>query len=85
VKDTHRDVVNNLGDGMESMDFLSSMLAGFLVGYLADLWLGTSPWLVITCIIVGSVWGFVKMKRISDRQLEAEAERLERRRSANEG
>ena len=66
------------------MDFLSSILAGFLVGYLADLWLGTSPFLVITCIVVGSVWGFVKMKRLSDRQLEAEAERLRLRRGGDE-
>ena len=41
--------------------FLESILAGALVGYLLDLWLGTEPWLVITGIILGSYSGFMRI------------------------
>lgn len=76
MRETHRDVVTNVNQGIESTDFLSTILAGFLVGFGADHWLGTSPWLVIVGIVTGSVWGFIKMKRLSDEQLAAEQERL---------
>ena len=76
MRETHRHVLTNISQGMDSMDFLSTILAGFIVGFLADSWLGTSPWLVIVGIVTGSVWGFVKMKRLSDEQLAAEQERL---------
>ena len=50
--------------------FLSSILAGMLLGYLADQWLGTDPWLVVTGIILGSYSGFMRMwhyaKRMDD-------------------
>lgn len=76
MRETHRNVLTNVTEGIGSMDFLSTILAGFVVGYFADRWLGTSPWLVITGIVTGSVWGFIKMKRMSDRQLAKEQERL---------
>ena len=38
-----------------------AILAGALVGYLLDLWLGTEPWLVITGIVLGSYSGFMRI------------------------
>lgn len=46
---------------MHGSSFLSSILAGTALGYLADMWLGTDPWLVVIGIIVGSYAGFMKM------------------------
>lgn len=46
---------------MEGGSFLGSILAGALLGYLADWWLGTDPWLVVTGIVLGSYAGFLKM------------------------
>lgn len=45
--------------------FLGSILSGALLGYLADLWLGTDPWLVIIGIILGSYSGFMRMWKYS--------------------
>ena len=50
--------------------FFGSILSGSLLGYLADLWLGTDPWLVVTGIIVGSYSGFMRMWELS-KQMEA--------------
>jgi ATP synthase protein I len=46
---------------MHGGSFLSSILAGTLLGYLLDMWLGTDPWLVVIGIILGSYSGFMKM------------------------
>lgn len=38
---------------------------GFLgIGWLLDRWLGTSPWLMVAGIIVGSIVGFYEFIRI---------------------
>ncbi len=41
--------------------FLNSVLAGALVGFLADRWLGTEPWLVVSGIVLGSYSGFMRL------------------------
>lgn len=46
---------------MEGSSFLSSILSGAILGYLADMWLDTAPWLVVIGIIVGSYSGFMRM------------------------
>ena len=50
--------------------FFGSILAGTLLGYFADKWLGTEPWLVVVGVLVGSYAGFVRvwqyMKQIDD-------------------
>jgi len=46
---------------MQGGSFLSSILAGALLGYLLDLWLGTDPWLVVTGIVLGSYAGFARV------------------------
>jgi F0F1-type ATP synthase assembly protein I len=52
---------------MEGGSFFSSILAGTLLGYFADLWLGTEPWLVVIGIIVGSYSGFIRVWNFSKR------------------
>lgn len=58
---------------MEGGSFLSSVLAGTLLGYFLDRWLGTDPWLVSIGIIVGAYAGFVQMwgyiKRLDERPI----------------
>jgi ATP synthase protein I len=46
---------------MRGGSFLNSVLAGTLVGYLLDMWLGTEPWLVVTGIVLGSYSGFLRI------------------------
>jgi ATP synthase protein I len=46
---------------MQAGSFLNSVLAGTLLGYVLDLWLGTEPWLVIIGIVLGSYSGFMKI------------------------
>lgn len=59
---TTNQVHSAVNDGwMRSGSFLNSILAGTLVGYLLDLWLGTDPWLVVTGIVLGSYSGFLRL------------------------
>lgn len=37
------------------------------LGLLLDRWLGTTPWLLVTCIVLGSVVGLYQFIRISSR------------------
>jgi F0F1-type ATP synthase assembly protein I len=60
-----------VGSGwVASGSFLGSILSGFLLGYLADHWLGTEPWLVVIGIIAGSYSGFMRMWQYSKRMEE---------------
>lgn len=59
---TSQQVHSALNDGwMHAGSFVSSIIAGTLLGYFADMWLGTEPWLVVIGIVTGSYAGFVKM------------------------
>jgi F0F1-type ATP synthase assembly protein I len=55
--------------------FLGSILSGALLGYLADRWLGTEPWLVVIGIIVGSYSGFMTMWKYSKHMEDVPRER----------
>lgn len=50
---------------MEGGSFFNSILAGTLLGYAADHFLGTEPWLVIIGIVVGSYSGFMRVWQFS--------------------
>lgn len=69
---TTTQVHSAVNDGwMHGGSFFSSIIAGTLLGYFADIWLGTSPWLVVIGIVVGSYAGFVRvweyMKTMDDK------------------
>lgn len=59
---------------MHGGSFFSSIVAGTLLGYFADMWLGTEPWLVVAGIVIGSYAGFLKMwhymKNLDDNPLD---------------
>jgi ATP synthase protein I len=40
---------------------------GIILGYLLDRWLGTSPWLSITGLILGTIGAFAGLYRIMSR------------------
>jgi len=65
-----------VNDGwMEGASFVSSILAGMLLGYLADLWLGTEPWLVVVGILTGTYSGFMRLWKYSVKMEEDPRER----------
>ena len=65
-----------LGDGWSrSGAFVGSIISGTLIGFFADRWLGTEPWLVIVGILLGSYSGFMNMWRWSKEMEEGERDR----------
>ncbi len=70
----HRQVSSAINDGwMEGGSFFGSILSGTLLGFFADKWLGTDPWLVITGIVVGSYSGFMRVWHYSKKLEEMSA------------
>ena len=55
---------------VEGGSFFGSILSGTLLGYFADQWLGTDPWLVITGILLGTYSGSLRVWHYSKRMLE---------------
>jgi ATP synthase protein I len=49
------------------MALSSSIVSCLIVGWLLDRWLGTTPWLIVVGIIVGSVAGFMHLIRVMSR------------------
>jgi ATP synthase protein I len=49
------------------MALSSSIVSCLIVGWLLDRWLGTSPWLIVVGIVVGSVAGFMHLIRVMSR------------------
>lgn len=71
---TSQQVHSALNEGwMRGGSFLSSVVAGTLLGYFLDMWWGTEPWLVVSGILLGSYAGFVGMwhyiKELDDRPI----------------
>jgi F0F1-type ATP synthase assembly protein I len=44
-----------------------SIVSCLLVGWALDRWLGTSPWLIVVGIVLGSVVGFMQFIRLMSR------------------
>jgi ATP synthase protein I len=44
-----------------------SIVSGLLAGWILDRWLGTSPWLIVAGIVLGSVAGFMQFIRLMSR------------------
>lgn len=71
---------NRAGSGLsqgltESGSLIGSVLAGWLLGHLVDLWLDTSPWFVVIGILLGSYSGFMKMWHYSKKMEQDPGER----------
>jgi ATP synthase protein I len=46
-----------------AFSLFSAVVAGLIVGWLLDRWLGTKPWLLVTGIILGAAAGFYELIR----------------------
>ncbi len=44
-------------------EFIAAILVGAGIGYLLDLWLGTSPWLMLVMVLVGFAAGVLNVVR----------------------
>jgi F0F1-type ATP synthase assembly protein I len=53
--------------GVGAADFFGCLLAGFLLGFFADRWLGTGPALTIIGIVAGAGTGFWKLWQYASR------------------
>ena len=58
----HQQVGRALEDGwMVGGSFFGSIASGTLLGYFADRWLDTAPWLVVIGAALGAYSGFMKL------------------------
>jgi ATP synthase protein I len=58
-------VANKVAQGSEAMDFISSVVAGLVLGLGLDWWIGTRPAFTIVGIVLGFVAGFFKLWQAS--------------------
>ena len=66
---THQQIAQAVNEGwVVGGSFFGSILSGFILGFLADRWLGTAPWLVILGIVLGAYSGFVRLWRYAKEQ-----------------
>ena len=73
---THRQVTAAIDDGwMVGGSFVGSILSGTFLGYLADRWLDTAPWMVIVGIVLGSYSGFLRLWHQSEKMVEGRDDR----------
>ena len=69
-------VTTRLTEGWsQGVNLVGSVLAGWLLGFLLDAWLNTSPWFVIVGILLGSYSGFMRMWSYSKKMEEDPRER----------
>ncbi len=60
------DAMQGMGQGMKvSIDLLSSLIVGAVIGYALDRWLGTKPFLMVFFIFFGGVTGLYNVYRQS--------------------
>lgn len=64
----HRELGQAVRADTEAIGFFSSILAGFLLGFGLDAWLGTRPAFIIAGIVVGSISGFWKLWQVAIRE-----------------
>jgi ATP synthase protein I len=46
-----------------ALSLFAAVVAGLIVGWLLDRWLGTTPWLLVTGIVLGAAAGFYEFIR----------------------
>ncbi len=59
--------------------FFASILAGLLIGYFLDKWLGTAPWLVVIFTLTGAYSGFLRVWHYARNEGEREDEERKNR------
>ena len=64
----HEELGRAVATDVEAVGFFSSILAGFLLGFAIDAWLGTRPALIILGIIIGSASGYWKLWQVARRE-----------------
>lgn len=69
-----------LGEWSAGADFVSTIVAGLLLGLFLDWWWGTAPWMVIVGILLGVYSGWRKMMQQSKKIDDQAAEAMRRRR-----
>jgi len=50
-----------------AFSLFASVVAGLIVGWVLDRWLGTPPWLLVGGIVLGAVAGFYQFIRVSSK------------------
>ena len=46
-----------------AISLFAAVVAGLIVGWLLDRWLGTRPWLLVTGLVLGAAAGFYEFIR----------------------
>lgn len=65
---SHTQITSAVSDGwVAGSSFFGSIVSGTLLGFFADRWLGTEPWLVVLGIVLGSYSGFLRIWNYSKR------------------
>jgi ATP synthase protein I len=50
-----------------AFSLFTAVVAGLILGWVLDRWLGTRPWLLVSGIVLGAVTGFYQFIRISSK------------------
>lgn len=50
-----------------ALSLFAAVVAGLIVGWLLDRWLGTRPWLLVTGMVLGSAAGFYEFIRTTSK------------------
>ena len=50
-----------------AFSLFAAVVAGLVIGWLLDRWLGTGPWLLLTGIVLGSAAGLYEFVRSSSK------------------
>jgi ATP synthase protein I len=50
-----------------AFSLFAAVVAGLIIGWLLDRWLGTRPWLLVTGIVLGAAAGFYEFVRSSSK------------------
>ena len=50
-----------------AISLFAAVVGGLIVGWLLDRWLGTSPWLLVVGLVLGSAAGFYEFIRATSR------------------
>ena len=60
-----------------------SVVVGAGIGYFADKWAGTSPWLMVVFVVLGTAAAFRRLIRLAQVTLEADQKRPPESRGGN--